>query len=40
MEDIYGALGRDPQVIACFAGFLSDLGARGARAVLADYLRG
>jgi mannitol 2-dehydrogenase len=40
MEDIYGALGRDPQVIACFAGFLSDLGARGTRAVLADYLKG
>ncbi len=40
MEDIYGALGRDPQVIACFAGFLADLGARGTRAVLADYLKG
>jgi mannitol 2-dehydrogenase len=40
MEDIYGRLGRDPQVIACFAGFLSDLGARGTRAVLADYLKG
>jgi mannitol 2-dehydrogenase len=40
MEDIYGALGRDPQVIASFAGFLSDLGARGTRAVLADYLKG
>lgn len=40
MQDIYGALGRDPQVIACFSGFLADLGARGTRAVLADYLRG
>ena len=39
MADIYGPLGRDPQVIACFAGFLNDLGARGARAVLADFLR-
>jgi len=40
MEDIYGALGHDPQVIASFAGFLSDLGARGTRAVLAEYLKG
>jgi mannitol 2-dehydrogenase len=40
MEDIYGALGRDPQVIACFATFLADLGARGTRAVLTDYLQG
>lgn len=40
MEDIYGAMGRDPQVIACFAGFLADLGKRGTRAVLADFLKG
>lgn len=40
MEDIYGAVGRDAAVIACFAGFLRDLDARGTRAVLADYLRG
>ncbi len=40
MEDIYGAVGRDAAVIACFAGFLRDLGARGTRAVLADYLQG
>jgi mannitol 2-dehydrogenase len=40
MEDIYGAVGRDPAVIGCFAGFLNDLAARGTRAVLADYLRG
>ena len=40
MEDIYGAVGSDPQVIACFAGFLADLGARGTRAVLGDYLKG
>ncbi len=38
MEDIYGDLGRDPRVQAAFAGFLSDLGARGVRAVLADFL--
>lgn len=40
MEDIYGALGRDPRVIASFAAFLTDLGQRGTRAVLADYLAG
>lgn len=40
MEDIYGAVGRDAAVIACFTGFLRDLGARGTRAVLADYLQG
>lgn len=39
MEDIYGALGRHPDVRAAFAGFLADLGARGTRAVLADYLQ-
>jgi mannitol 2-dehydrogenase len=38
MEDIYGNLGRDPRVQAAFAGFLTDLGARGVRAVLADFL--
>jgi mannitol 2-dehydrogenase len=40
MEDIYGPLGKNPAVIACFAGFLNDLGARGTRAVLADYIKG
>ncbi|OYU17432.1 MAG: mannitol dehydrogenase [Rhodobacteraceae bacterium PARR1] len=40
MEDIYGPLGKDPTVIACFAGFLDDLGTRGTRAVLADYIKG
>lgn len=39
MEDIYGEVGRDPAVIASFAGFLRDLIARGTRAVLADFLR-
>lgn len=39
MEDIYGPLGKNPAVIACFAGFLNDLGARGTRAVLADYIK-
>lgn len=39
MEDIYGTLGKNPAVIACFAGFLNDLGARGTRAVLADYIK-
>ncbi|MCZ8152958.1 MAG: mannitol dehydrogenase family protein [Rhodobacteraceae bacterium] len=38
MEDIYGDLGRDPRVQATFAGFLTDLGARGVRAMLADFL--
>ncbi len=40
MEDIYGPVGKDPAVIACFAGFLQDLGTRGTRAVLADYIKG
>ncbi len=40
MEDIYGDLGRDPAVIAAFAGFLTDLQKRGTRAVLTDYLAG
>ncbi|MEY4983133.1 MAG: hypothetical protein RIR62_1399 [Pseudomonadota bacterium] len=38
MGDIYGDTGRDPAVIAAFAGFLTDLGQRGTRAVLADFL--
>lgn len=38
MTDIYGDLGQNPDVLACFAAYLDDLGARGARAVLADYL--
>ena len=40
MEDIYGDVGRDPQLQEAFAGYLNDLGARGVRAVLADYLAG
>jgi mannitol 2-dehydrogenase len=40
MADIYGPLGSDPKVIACFSDFLNDLGARGTRAVLADFLQG
>ena len=40
MEDIYGDVGRDPQLQVAFAGYLTDLGARGVRAVLADYLAG
>ena len=39
MEDIYGETGRHPDVTAAFAGFLADLGARGTRAVLADFLK-
>lgn len=39
MEDIYGAVGRDAGVQAAFAAAIADLGARGTRAVLADYLR-
>ncbi|PLL12447.1 mannitol dehydrogenase [Tabrizicola sp. TH137] len=38
MADIYGAVGRDPTVQAAFAAYLADLGARGVRAVLRDYL--
>ncbi|MEY4696582.1 MAG: hypothetical protein RIT14_1010, partial [Pseudomonadota bacterium] len=38
MADVYGDVGRDPRVIACFAAFLTDLGRRGTRAVLADYI--
>ena len=39
MEDIYGDLSRNPAVVAVFASFLNDLAARGARAVLADFLK-
>jgi mannitol 2-dehydrogenase len=38
MEDTYGATGRDPRVIEAFSHALTDLWARGAKAVLADYL--
>jgi mannitol 2-dehydrogenase len=38
MEDIYGDLARNPQVVAVFGGFLTDLGTRGTRAVLADFI--
>ena len=38
MEDIYGDLARNAEVVAVFAGFLRDLGARGSRAVLADFI--
>lgn len=38
MEDIYGDTGRDAGVVAAFAGFLTDLGTRGTRAVLADFI--
>ena len=40
MEDIYGAVGRDEDVVECFAGFLHDLSTRGTRAVLADFIAG
>lgn len=40
MEDIYGDLGRNPQAVAVFGAYLSDLGARGTRAVLADFIGG
>lgn len=40
MEDIYGDLGRNPQAVAVFGTYLSDLGARGTRAVLADFIGG
>lgn len=40
MEDIYGAVGRDPGVQAAFAGFLADLDRRGTRAVLRDFITG
>ena len=35
MDDIYGATGRDPAVIAAFTCALNDLWARGTKAVLA-----
>lgn len=38
MEDIYGALGRDPVVAAAFTEALNTVWARGARAAIADYL--
>ncbi len=40
MDDIYGATGRDPAVIAEFTRALNDLWSRGTAAVLQDYLRG
>jgi len=40
MAEIYGDLGQRADVVAVFGGFLSDLGARGTRAVLADFLKG
>jgi mannitol 2-dehydrogenase len=39
MTDIYGDVGQHPHVVAAFAGFLTDLGARGTKAVLTDFLR-
>ncbi len=38
MDDIYGATGRNPDLISAFAAALNDLWARGTRAVLADFL--
>lgn len=38
MADIYGDLARNAAVVAVFGDFLRDLGARGTRAVLADYI--
>ncbi|MFT4151958.1 MAG: mannitol dehydrogenase family protein [Paracoccaceae bacterium] len=40
MEDIYGETGRDPRVVPVFAAFLTDLWARGTKAVLTDFLGG
>jgi hypothetical protein len=40
MTDIYGDLAQRADVVATFAGFLADLGARGTRAVLTDFLKG
>ncbi|NGQ91693.1 mannitol dehydrogenase family protein [Rhodobacter sp. HX-7-19] len=40
MEDIYGDLAQNRDCLAIFGAFLSDLGARGTRAVLADFLKG
>ncbi|MES2968132.1 MAG: mannitol dehydrogenase family protein [Pseudomonadota bacterium] len=39
MADIYGEVGQHPGVATAFAGFLADLGARGTKAVLTDFLR-
>jgi mannitol 2-dehydrogenase len=38
MDDIYGATGHNPDLIASFASALNDLWARGTKAVLADFL--
>jgi len=38
MEDIYGDLGQNSGVVAVFGAFLDDLGKRGTRAVLADFI--
>lgn len=38
MADIYGQIGRDAAVVACFARFLQDLSERGTREVLADFI--
>ena len=38
MEDIYAELGRNPAVVEAFTAALSAIWARGARAVIADYL--
>ncbi|MBS7541231.1 mannitol dehydrogenase family protein [Ancylobacter lacus] len=40
MEEVYGDLGSDAEVVAAFAAALDDLWRRGARAVLTDYLHG
>jgi len=38
MQDIYGDLGQNSGVVAVFGAFLGDLGKRGTRAVLADFI--
>jgi hypothetical protein len=38
MDDIYGATGRNPDLIAAFAAALNELWTRGTKAVLADFL--
>jgi mannitol 2-dehydrogenase len=40
MSEVYGDLGSDPEVLVAFAQALRALWAKGARAVLADYLAG
>lgn len=40
MSEVYGDLGSDPEVVVAFAQALRALWAKGARAVLADYLAG